>query len=155
MAAPRKLRLNQPWIQIAEPRGFGDLLACHGALAAGISVLFAIAWWLTPGQVPIEICRLHAWTGIACPTCGGTRVFHALCHGAWREALHLSPFLTGVFLILFILWSTSVAGLLLYRIVLPGERLIRLIRSRRVWWGLAVLWAVDWMYRVVLLYPKT
>lgn len=152
-AAPRKLRSDRRWIRVEEPRGTGDLLAVHGALAAALGTMFAVAWGLNPGNIPVEVCRLHAWTGMACPTCGGTRVFHALVHGRIGEALHISPFLSLVFVVLFTMLLWNLAALAARRIALPGPALRNLLKARALWIGLGIAWLADWMYRVWLLRP--
>ncbi|MGQ0506622.1 MAG: DUF2752 domain-containing protein [Myxococcaceae bacterium] len=40
----------------------------------------------------VDLCMLHAFTGLPCPGCGMTRAIAALSQGEWMTALALNPF---------------------------------------------------------------
>ena len=42
----------------------------------------------------ITMCPLRRWTGIPCPTCGGTRAVVALLTGRFSDAFHIHPLVT-------------------------------------------------------------
>lgn len=51
------------------------------AAGVGLLVLFR------PGQYGFyPVCPIHAWTGLLCPGCGGTRAVAALLRGQFAEA---------------------------------------------------------------------
>jgi hypothetical protein len=65
--------------------------ALTGALAAAAWVLYRFP----PQQSNFyPVCPIHAYTGLLCPGCGGTRACAALLHGHLAEALHWNPLLT-------------------------------------------------------------
>jgi len=72
------------------------------ALVAGVGV---VAIWLRLG-LPRPICRLRAWTGIPCPTCGSTRMIEAQLVGdllgaaAWNPLVFAVLVLLGLWLVL-------------------------------------------------------
>lgn len=42
----------------------------------------AVVFFFNPSQYGFyPICQFHAWTGLNCPGCGGTRSLYALLHG--------------------------------------------------------------------------
>jgi hypothetical protein len=51
-------------------------------------------------------CPFHAWTGLLCPGCGGTRAVHAILHGEFTEAIRLNALAVAVFVCA---WTTVVA----------------------------------------------
>ena len=70
-----------------------------GAMFGGVLVVGAAlgALWLELG-LPRPRCYFRELTGVACPTCGSTRLFEALLAGDLVTALRLNPliFLVGV-----------------------------------------------------------
>ncbi len=62
------------------------------ALAAGV---LGVAWlhW----GFPLPECPVARWTGLPCPTCGGTRMALALLAGNGAAALRFNPLLTVAF----------------------------------------------------------
>ncbi|HYR59011.1 MAG TPA: DUF2752 domain-containing protein, partial [Chthoniobacteraceae bacterium] len=70
----------------------------HEALWLGVSAACAGGAWLwTTMRLPTPPCVFHALTGLPCPTCGATRCFVHLVHGAWREALLANPLIFAAF----------------------------------------------------------
>jgi Protein of unknown function (DUF2752) len=66
---------------------------------SALSGILAAAAWLLYRFPPAQsdfypVCPIHAWTGLFCPGCGGTRAFAALVHGHLAEAFHWNPLLT-------------------------------------------------------------
>ncbi len=60
---------------------FRLLLVLGIAAGGGVLVAFPPAQYaFYPG------CPFHAWTGLLCPGCGGTRALAALLRGQWVEA---------------------------------------------------------------------
>ncbi len=57
-------------------------------LAAGLSYLWAVKYFLPPG---VQVCTLYGTTGLYCPGCGGTRAFMALFHGNILAAFYYHP----------------------------------------------------------------
>jgi uncharacterized membrane protein len=51
-------------------------------------------------------CPFHAWIGLLCPGCGGTRAVHAMLHGEFTEAMRLNALAVVVFVCA---WTTVVA----------------------------------------------
>lgn len=68
-------------------------------IAAGLTVVFALAWWLKPDprglgthqQLGLPPCSFHWVTGLPCPSCGMTTSFSHLMHGDVRESLKANP----------------------------------------------------------------
>ena len=91
-------------------------------------------------------CPLREWTGLPCPTCGGTMTAVALAAGRWTEALQANP-LVAIGLVIFFLWGAySIAATLRpawrRRIVFgSGEE-----RTARILLILAVLVAWVWQW---------
>ncbi len=130
----------------------------HGIVAAGLAVMFAASVRpmdladLPPtfgaGGSGNSICLLWRTTGMPCPTCGVTRSFYALGHGAPGAAVAfhpLGPVLCAVFVIVMVR-SAGVA--LLGRTWL--ERTARVL----VWSipVLAVATLVTWAVRMVFFF---
>jgi hypothetical protein len=44
------------------------------------------------GGLPVDLCVLHASTGLPCPGCGMTRAISAISQGEFSTALGLNPF---------------------------------------------------------------
>ncbi len=60
---------------------FGGVLALAAVLAVA---------WLRLG-LPQPVCHFREWTGLACPTCGSTRMVEALLRGDLATALAWNP----------------------------------------------------------------
>jgi len=55
--------------------------------------LFCVAASLVfPFSTGVDLCMLHAATGLPCPGCGMTRAFVAVAAGEWPVALGANPF---------------------------------------------------------------
>jgi hypothetical protein len=67
-------------------RGLGMLYGAVLALAAALAAV-----WTRAG-LPIPACRLRQWTGIACPTCGSTRMVESILTGDIAAAFACNPF---------------------------------------------------------------
>ena len=106
-------------------------------LAFVYAPLALVVWWLIDHQIMVDVtsvaCPLLKHTGIACPTCGGTRAGLALGRldplGAWLE----NPLITVGLLVLgmwfaYAMVATLVKGLRFNLRVATGEsRVIRLV----------------------------
>jgi len=56
------------------------------------SVALTGFYFLLPYCIPvIGGCRFREWTGIPCPTCGGSRSIYALFHGRLGESFAQNP----------------------------------------------------------------
>lgn len=68
-----------------------------GELEIGLGLFLATSGWLTARLYPLwrdhfyVACPLLEWTGVPCPTCGGTRAMAALAAGRWMEAFAWNP----------------------------------------------------------------
>lgn len=69
-------------------------------LSVGLAgAALALLWQASgPSELPIFRCPFKTLTGYPCITCGGTRAFFALLHGAPLDALRFNP-LVSIFLI--------------------------------------------------------
>lgn len=56
--------------------------------------------------IGVDLCPLHAATGLPCPGCGMTRALASVWHGAFGDALGLHPFVA-------VLWPLAAAVTLL------------------------------------------
>lgn len=77
-----------------------------------------------------SICLFHGILGIPCPTCGMTRAYMALLHGDWKAAFHFHP----------LFWLVP---LLIYSI----------LYSKKLFFGIAAIFVLCWMYRMYLYFP--
>src|SRR4051812_1104015 len=64
-------------------------------LRATAGILFLVyvawnAWWLAHGEIPLSLFK--AFTGLPCPTTGGTRAIVALLNGDWWQSLRWNAF---------------------------------------------------------------
>jgi hypothetical protein len=100
-----------------------------GALVGGLLVASAAlaALWLRLG-LPLPQCQFRELTGIACPTCGSSRLVESLLSGRILEAAAMNPFifagLTAV-----VLWAVISTARLVFR--LPTWRLVLTKWERR------------------------
>jgi len=103
---------------------------------------FYLIWnarWIAKGRVPPSILKF--FTGIPCPTTGGTRSLLALLHGDWQLSLRFNPFLL-VYLFL-VVYSVAV----LLRQLLRHERLA--LRPAVAWtWCVAL--TLGWIAKFLL-----
>lgn len=87
-------------------------------LAVSVGFGLCAAAWLK-AKLPLPGCFFHDFTGIACPTCGGTRCFRDLIAGHYLTAFLWNPL---VFLVL--------GGVVLYDVYAVVVMLFRLPRVR-------------------------
>lgn len=83
----------------------------------------------------VIVCPLRRWTGVPCPTCGGTRAAVALAMLEPGRALALNPLVT-VGLVVLPLW-----GLMRW-----GRGVPEWLLSRRAMWVMLGLLAMNWGY---------
>ena len=111
------------------------------AVALGM-FCFYLAWnafWLASGEVPDSI--LKAFTGIPCPTTGGTRSLVALMRGEWQQSLLWNP-LTLAYVAL----MAGSLGLLGHQL-LKGKRLALPPAFALLWAGFL---AAGWILKLVV-----
>jgi predicted ABC-type sugar transport system permease subunit len=66
-----------------------------GAILAGLSLgVGLLVGLLKLDRLSVTICTLKATTGLACPTCGGTRALGLLYHFDLSGALAMNPLVT-------------------------------------------------------------
>ncbi len=73
-----------------EPWTYRALLAPSARYVA--TFVMAASFVFPVGGLGIDLCLLHAFTGLPCPGCGMTRAIAALSHGQLLTALQLHPF---------------------------------------------------------------
>ncbi len=115
------------------------------SLAAAVLGIFCLRWHL-----PLPQCPFAHWTGLPCPTCGGTRLVRAVLDGNASHAFALNPLL---FLALL-----AGAGVFAYSAVVLAFRLRRVRCGKfpekfgHVVRGAAViLFLANWLYLVCTL----
>jgi hypothetical protein len=118
-----------------------------GALFGGVLLACAAmaTVWLRLG-LPRPVCHFREWTGVACPTCGSSRMVEALLSGDILGALAWNP-LVFLGLAAVAVWARlstarAVLGLPAPHFV-PGPRVRLLLRL----FAVAVL-ALGWAYLV-------
>lgn len=79
-------------------------------LLAAAAVLFPLAARLFAASGARYPCPLHALTGVACPTCGGTRALASLAGGHLARALSWNPLLAGMAIALPLLGLATLAA---------------------------------------------
>lgn len=68
-----------------------------GELEIGLGLFLTVSGWLAARLYPMwrdhfyVACPLLEWTGVPCPTCGGTRAMAALAAGQWADAFAWNP----------------------------------------------------------------
>jgi hypothetical protein len=137
LASLRDRRVQAGGVEVSVVRRQARLIdRAIRCLALGAFVFYLVwnAMWIAKGRIPPSI--LTAFTGIPCPTTGGTRSVLALCHGKWRQAFLYNP-LTPVYLLLF-----AYSVVTLSRQMLAGKRLVLQQLTARAWLAaLTVGWA--------------
>jgi hypothetical protein len=115
------------------------------SLVGMCSVAGAAALVKTVG-LPDVFCPFHVLTGLACPTCGGSRAFAALLEARIADALRLNPIVAGAVLLAPVY---AVYGL---GVSLSGAPRIRLVLDRRdrqrLRGALGCVVALAWAYLV-------
>jgi hypothetical protein len=104
--------------------------------AAAISACAALLLWTRAG-LPLPRCGFRALTGVACPTCGSTRMLQALAEGDVPRAAAASPL---VLLALLLLVAWVVLSLARRRVVLTRAE------QRRLAALAAIAFALGWLY---------
>ena len=87
-------------------------------LAVSVTAIF-VAWAVFKADLPLPKCLWHQFTGLPCPSCGGTRCARSILHGSWQTAFAMNPL---VFL--------SIVGAILYDLYAAVVLLFRLPRLR-------------------------
>lgn len=102
--------------------------------------------WLRWG-LPLPECVFARWTGLPCPSCGGTRALKALLNGEWATAFLFNP------LLVIGLISSSLFSLYCLAAIARGSHRIRfgkfpkkLVHIIRV--GVLLLAALHWIYLI-------
>jgi predicted transporter len=122
-----------------------ELLWVSVSLAAAGLGVFWLRWHL-----PLPECPFAHWTGLPCPTCGGTRLVRAVLEGNAGHAFALNPLLflallavSGVFF-----YSAVVLAFRLRRVRCGKfpEKLGHIIRGAAV-----ILFVANWLYLVCTL----
>jgi hypothetical protein len=109
----------------------------------GVCSLAMTAAAVTTIGLPDVVCPFHAVTGIACPTCGGSRAFAALLDRRIADALRLNPLVAGAVLLfpVYAVYAVAsvVSGSERVRVALdaPDRRRLRILAGCIV----AVAWA--------------
>ncbi|MDX2013555.1 MAG: DUF2752 domain-containing protein [Myxococcaceae bacterium] len=73
------------------PRGWLKALLTPWSRRAAL-VAFAGTFLFPVGGLGVDLCPLHAATGLPCPGCGVTRGLSALSQGDWHFAVGANPF---------------------------------------------------------------
>jgi len=123
---PGQARLSERLVRAAALGAFG-FYACWNVA------------WIASGRVPQSI--LQAFTGIPCPTTGGTRSLLAMVHGHWLQALLWNPF-TVVYMVL-LAYSCAV----LLRQFIRRERLVLMPFMAHAWIGSLL---AGWVAKLVI-----
>jgi len=117
-------------------------VVCGALLALAAA---GLALWLRFG-LPLPLCRFREMTGLACPTCGSTRLARALLQGDLAAAAGWNPFM---FLALSCVALWAVVSVSLRLLGHPGWR-IELAKGE--WRALQIAFAValvgSWIYLI-------
>ena len=124
------------------PRWSRGLTAPLVVLSIWVGLLIAALCLEAVLQREIALCWFRRVTGIACPTCGGTRSAVALFHGDWTAAVAWNPllFAAGVWVLA---WGVLRFGC--------GRRLaveLHPWQRRLVWSVLGIAFAANWAYLI-------
>ena len=117
-------------------------------MVCGTLLAFAAAGlllWIRFG-LPLPLCRFREMTGLACPTCGSTRMVRALLEGNLAAAAGWNPFMF-VALACFAVWAVASASL---RVL--GHPGWRIELAKREWRALQIAFVValvgSWIYLI-------
>lgn len=106
---------------------------------AAVIARFAIQW-----GAPIPACGFRQLTTLPCPLCGGTRALSSAAQFDLLEAVRFNPL---VVLAAGLMLAWTVLGLIdLARPRPLVPRLNRWLARHHVWWIIAALTAVNWVY---------
>lgn len=85
--------VSAPPVTAPATRGWAhSALLTRGARLLGLGVMVASVLLPATGRFGIDLCFVHASTGLPCPGCGMTRAIIAVSHGHLATALGLHPF---------------------------------------------------------------
>lgn len=90
----------------------------------------------------VVLCWFRRVTGLACPSCGGTRMVAAIASGDWAAAVAFNPLLLAL-IVWLLVWGTLRFGL--------GRRIVIQLHphARRIGWSLlAVALVANWLYLI-------
>lgn len=110
----------------------------HAALWIGLGAFFLLAWRVTGTS-----CTFQSTIGLPCPGCGLTRALLAALHGRFQEAFSLHP--------LFWLAPLVILAVLILLAVAPDR--LSDPKLNRLWLGLAILFMVVYLVRMVFYFP--
>ena len=110
----------------------------HAALWIGLGAFFLLAWRVTGTS-----CTFQSTIGLPCPGCGLTRALLASLHGRFQEAFSLHP--------LFWLAPLVILAVLILLAVAPDR--LSDPKLNRFWLGLAILFMVVYLVRMVFYFP--
>ena len=138
---PAALDRRAAWVRFgaADAPPLGAIFGGIGAIgAAGAAVLGL-------DRLPVSLCFFKAFTGIPCPTCGGTRALSCLAHLDLVGAFAMNPLVTaGAFVVA--AWAIADLALLPRRRALVIELRPGLASVVRV--AAVVLLVANWAYLV-------
>lgn len=121
----------------------------HERIWFAVSVAaFLLAWMIFATDLRLPKCLWHEFTGLPCPSCGGTRCARSLIQGDWTTAITMNP-LVFLGLHAVVLYNLYAAVILAFR--LPRLRFDQLPSwagfSARV--GVVLLFALNWTWLIV------
>ncbi len=118
----------------------------HLPFALAAALMLFVPVWANLQSLPLIKCTFLRLTGLSCPFCGFTRSLWAISSGDWHFALYYCPLSLGLYAVaaLFFIWHTTA---LLMGIKLASG-IYRLLTSNRLWWTVAVLFLLNWIYRI-------
>ena len=122
----------------------------HEIVWSGLATLTLLAARFFPfDRVPLGFCPLRTFTGVPCPSCGGTRSFVALAHLELGEAIRMNPLaaLVGIGAMLYVAYSFGVwaLGWKRWRPEAHSEARVRLLR-----YGVLGAVTLNWIYLIAI-----